>query len=165
MSPSPRAAAATARSHSRSGEPRADSGKRPSSQPVLLRERPTERMDAKTAIAVVTNFLIIGGLVLYGFGLFAEYHAHGRWAKNVTALLAGLGMLTLAFALMITPQNAEVIARIASTHASRVFLWLSTGLLLAAIAAFGVITYAKPLRLKHERKLQQDLHRELPKIP
>lgn len=122
-------------------------------------------MDVKAGIAVVVNFLIIGGLVLYGFALFAEYHARGRWAKNVTALLAGLGMLVLAFALMITPQNADVITRIASTHASRVFLWVSSLLLLAAIAAFGVITYARPLRLERERKISSDLHRELPKIP
>jgi hypothetical protein len=122
-------------------------------------------MDAKTAIAVVTNFLIIGGLVLYGFALFAEYHARGRWAKNVTALLAGIGMLVLAFALMITPQNAEVIAKIAATHASRVFLWVSSALLLAAIAAFGIISYARPLRLQMERKISRDLHGELPKIP
>jgi len=122
-------------------------------------------MDAKTAIAVVTNFLIIGGLVLYGFALFAEYHARGRWAKNVTALLAGLGMLVLAFALMITPQNAEVIARIAATNASRVFLGVSTGLLLAAIAAFGIITFARPLRLELEHKLSRDRHGDLPKVP
>lgn len=122
-------------------------------------------MDAKTAIAVVTNFLIIGGLVLYGFALFAEYHARGRWAKNVTALLAGVGMLVLAFALMITPQNAEVIARIASTRASNVFLWISTALLLAAIASFGIISYARPLRLELERKIFRDRHSELPKIP
>ena len=122
-------------------------------------------MDAKTAIAVVTNFLIIGGLVLYGFALFAEYHARGRWAKNVTALLAGIGMLVLAFALMITPQNAEVITKIAATHASRVFLYVSSALLLAAIAAFGIISYARPFRLQMEGKISRDLHGELPKIP
>ena len=122
-------------------------------------------MDAKAAIAVVTNFLIIGGLVAYGFALFAEYHARGRWAKNVTALLAGLGMLVLAFALMITPQNAEVIARIASTHASRVFLWISTTLLLAAIASFGLITFVRPLRLELEHRLSRDRSREIPKVP
>lgn len=122
-------------------------------------------MDAKAAIAVVTNFLVIGGLVAYGFALFAEYHARGRWAKNVTALLAGLGMLVLAFALMITPQNAEVIARIASTHASRVFLWVSTGLLLAAIASFGIVTFARPLRLELEHRLSRDRSSEIPKVP
>ncbi len=122
-------------------------------------------MDAKTAIAVVTNFLIIGGLVLYGFALFAEYHARGRWAKNVTALLAGIDMLVLAFALMITPQNAEVITKIAATHASRVFLYVSSALLLAAIAAFGIISYARPFRLQLEGKISRDLHGELPKIP
>ena len=122
-------------------------------------------MVTKLSISVVANFLVIGGLVLYGFTLFAEYHAKGRWAKNVTGLLAGLGMLALAFALILTPANIAVMARIAQTGASTVFVGISTGLLLAAIAAFGVITYAKPLRLWHERKIERDLNRELPKIP
>jgi hypothetical protein len=122
-------------------------------------------MDAKTAIAVVTNFLVIVGLVVAGFALFAQYHSRGRWAKNVTALLAGLGMLLLAFSLLITPQNADVIMRVAATKASSVFLWASSAFLLFAIGAFGVITYARPIRLKHERKIERDLHSELPKIP
>jgi hypothetical protein len=122
-------------------------------------------MDLRTAIAVVTNFLLIAGMVVAGFSLFASYHARGRWAKNVTGLLSGLGMLALAFALMITPQNAEVVTRIAATKASSVFLWVSSALLLAAIGAFGIITYAKPLRLQHEKKIERDLNRELPKIP
>ncbi len=92
------------------------------------------------SIAVVANFLLIAGLLLYGFTLFAEYHAKGRWAKNITGLLGGLGMLALAFALLITPSNAQVILRIAATGASTVFLWISSGLLLSAIAAFGIIT-------------------------
>ncbi|HYE25135.1 MAG TPA: hypothetical protein VEG32_08040 [Clostridia bacterium] len=117
------------------------------------------------SVSVLGNFLLIGGLVLYGFTLFAEYHARGKWAKNITGLLAGLGMLTLAFALMITPANAEVLARIAQTGASKVFLWSSSALLLASIAAFGIITYAKPFRLRHERKIERDLNRDLPKIP
>ena len=104
-------------------------------------------------------------MVLYGFTLFAEYHARGRWAKNMTALLAGLGMMSLALALMFTPQNAQVIERIAETGASKVLIGLSSALLLAAMAAFGIITYNKPLRLWHERKIESDLNRELPKIP
>jgi hypothetical protein len=116
-------------------------------------------------IAVIGNFLLIAGLVFYGFSFFAQYHATGKWAKNITSLLAGMGMLTLAFALVITPRNAEVIQRIAETRASSVFLGISSGLLLAAIAAFGIITYWRPLRLRHERKLKRDLSRELPKIP
>lgn len=117
------------------------------------------------SIAIVANFLILAGLVLYGFALFAEYHARGRWVKNITGLLGGLGMLALAFALLLTPRNAQVILRIAQTGASRVFLWISSGLLLAAIFAFGFITYSKPLRLWHERRIESDLNRELPKIP
>lgn len=115
--------------------------------------------------SVAANFVIIAALILYGFTLFAEYFARGKWAKNVTGLLAGFGMIALATALVLTPENAEVIARIAHTAASRVFIGISTGLLLAAIAAFGIITYTKPLRLWHERKIESDLNRELPKIP
>jgi len=116
-------------------------------------------------IAIIANFLLIAGLIFYGFSFFAEYHATGKWAKNITSLLAGMGMLTLGFALVITPRNADVIAQIAKTHASNVFLGISSGLLLAAIAAFGIITYWRPFRLRHERKLERDLSRELPKIP
>ncbi|HEX6466770.1 MAG TPA: hypothetical protein VFZ99_05650 [Terriglobales bacterium] len=122
-------------------------------------------MDVKIGIAIVANFLLIVGLITYGFRLFAEYHAKGRWAKNVTGLLAGSGLLTLALALLLTPRNAEILARVAETKAATVLLWASNLLLLAAIAAFGIITYAKPLRLWHERKIERDLHRELPKIP
>lgn len=122
-------------------------------------------MQSKLTISVLVNFLGIAGLVLYGFTLFAEYHAKGRWAKNMTALLAGLGMMSLALALMFTPQNAQVVERIAETGASRVLIGISSALLLAAMAAFGIITYNKPLRLWHERKIESDLNRELPKIP
>lgn len=116
-------------------------------------------------MAIAGNFLLIGGLILYGFRLFAEYHARGKWAKNITGLLAGLGMLTLALALVMTPDNTAVLHRIALTSASKVLLGASSTLLLAAIAAFGIITYAKPFRLRHERRIQQDLNRDLPKIP
>lgn len=122
-------------------------------------------MVTKLTLAIVANFLVIGALVLYGFTLFAEYHATGKWAKNVTGLLAGLGMLALAFALILTPDNAAVIQRVAQTNASKVFVGVSTTFLLAAIAAFGIITYSKPVRLWHQRKIQRDLSRELPKIP
>lgn len=116
-------------------------------------------------IGTIGNFLLISGLIFYGFTLFAEYHATGKWAKNITGLLGGLGMLTLAFALVITPANADLIAQIAQTHASTIFLVLSSFLLLAAIAAYGLITYAKPFRLWHERRIERDLNRDLPKIP
>jgi hypothetical protein len=122
-------------------------------------------MDGTLSVSVVLNFLLIGGLVMYGFRLFAEYHARGRWAKNVTGLLAGIGMLALALALVLTPQNAAVILLIAETAVSKVLIGISSVLLLAAIAAFGVITYSKPLRLLYERKIERDLRGELPKIP
>ena len=119
-----------------------------------------------TRLSLTANFLVIAGLLFYGFTLFAEYYAKGRWAKNVTGLLAGLGMLALAAALLLVPQNAAELSRIArESDASDVFLAISSGLLLAAIAAFGIITYTKPLRLWHERKIERDLNRGLPNIP
>ncbi len=116
-------------------------------------------------IALLGNFLFIVGLVIYGFTLFAGYHATGKWAKNITELLGGLGMLTLAFALVITPANMHFLMRLAETKASIVCLWLSSFLLLAAMASYGIITYSKPFRLWHERRIRRDLNRDLPKIP
>ena len=121
-------------------------------------------VDIREPIAVVANFLLIGGLTFGGFTLFAQYHATGRWAKNITNLLAGMGMLTLAFALTIKPRNVAVLEKIATTKASSVFFGVSSVLLLAAIAAFGLITHWRPLRLRHERKLESELNRDLPNI-
>ena len=116
-------------------------------------------------ISLVGNFLFIVGLVIYGFTLFAAYHASGKWAKNITELLGGLGMLTLAFALVITPANVQFLMRLAETKVSIVCLWISSFLLLAAMASYGIITYSKPFRLWHERRIRRDLNRDLPKIP
>ncbi len=123
-----------------------------------------DSMDLKFWIGIVVNFLVIAGLISQGFTLFAEYHSAGRWAKNATGLLAGIGMLALAVSMLLTPRNALVILQVAQTGASRVFLVVSSGLLLAAIAAFGIINYSKPLRLWHERRIGRTLRRELPKI-
>src|SRR5918912_517017 len=106
-------------------------------------------------VRTAANFIIIACLVVYGFGLFAEYHAKGRWAKNVTALLAGMGMGGLALALVITPTSAALITKVAKTNAADVFLGISSGLLLAANAAYGLIAYTRPLRLWHERKIER----------
>lgn len=122
-------------------------------------------LESRPSLESAANLIIIACLFFYGFALFAEYHARGRWSKNVTALLAGLGMIVLALALVLTPDNAATIATIARSSASDVLLGISSGLLLAAILAYGVIAYAKPFRLWHERKIERDLSRELPKIP
>src|SRR4051812_2789213 len=108
-------------------------------------------MDAKSWIAIVANFIVIAGLISYGFNLFAEYHATGRWAKNVTGLLAGIGMLALAASMLLTPRNALVILQVAQTGAARVFLIISSLLLMAAISAFGVIHHLTPPSPWHER--------------
>src|ERR1051326_6712884 len=122
-------------------------------------------MDAARIVSTAANFIVIAGLLVYGFVLFGEYSAKGRWAKNITGLLAGFGMWALAFALLVTPENADEMSRIAHSDAPVVFLGISSGLLLAAIAAFGIIPYSRPLRLFHERRIQRDLDSELPKIP
>src|SRR5919201_1060688 len=122
-------------------------------------------MQIRAAVAVLVNFMLIGALLTYGFRLFAEYHARGRWAKNVTSLLAGVGLMLWGAAWRLTPANAAVLQQISHSKMPRILLWASNTLLLAAIAAFGVITYSRPLRLWHERKIERDLRRELPKIP
>jgi hypothetical protein len=122
-------------------------------------------MDLRTAIGILANFALVAGLLFYGFRLFAEYHATGKWAKNITSLLAGLGLMTLAVALLITPRNAQIMLLISKTNFHMFFLVASNVLLLAAIAAFGIITYWKPLRLLRQRKIERDLKSELPKIP
>jgi hypothetical protein len=128
-------------------------------------KRHTKRMDLKDWISTIANFVVIAGLISYGFRLFADYHATGRWAKNVTGLLSGIGMLVLAGAMLLTPRNALVLLQVAETGAARVFLFISSVLLLAAIGAFGIINYSRPLRLWHERRIERALRRELPKIP
>lgn len=116
-------------------------------------------------ITDTANFLLIAGLVIYGFTLFADYSARGRWAKNVTSLLASLGILTLALALAMTPANAAILSRVSQTKASKVLLGLSSFLLLLSMGAFGLITYSRPFRLRHEKKIHRELNRDLPKIP
>ena len=37
-------------------------------------------------IVELGNFLLIGGLIFYGFSFFAQYHATGKRAKNITSL-------------------------------------------------------------------------------
>src|SRR4051812_12746888 len=103
-------------------------------------------MDFRIAIALIGNFLVVAGLVTAGFRFFAQYHARGKWAKNITGLLAGIGLLLLAVGLLITPRNAEVVLIISRTKAHVFFLVVSNVLLLAAMAAYGLITYWKPLR-------------------
>ncbi len=122
-------------------------------------------MDYRIAISVIANLALISGLVFYGFRLFAEYHSRGKWAKNATGLLAGIGLLMLAAAELLSPRIAEILVVISHTRIPSAMMWLSHALLLSAMTAFGIITYMKPLRLWHERKIERDLNRELPKIP
>jgi hypothetical protein len=117
------------------------------------------------AITDFANLLLIAGLAFYGLTLFADYSARGRWARNVTSLLASLGILNLALALILTPANASLLLRVSRSEASKVLLGLSSFMLLLSIGAFGLITYSRPFRLRHEKKIDRDLNRDLPKIP
>jgi hypothetical protein len=115
-------------------------------------------------IPLLGNGLAIVGLSAYGFRLLARYYSTGQWAKNVTSLLAGIGLLLLALSLVLTAQNVRMLEFLAQSNASVVLLWASSLLLLGAITAFGLITYSRPLRLWHEQKIRKDLRSELPKI-
>ena len=122
-------------------------------------------MSVRVLIAVIANFAVMTALIVIAFRLFGRYHSSGKWAKNMTGLLAGIGMLMLALGLLITPRNAEILAAVAETRAYLFFLIGSNAFLLSAIAAYGVITYWKPLRLRRESELEKGLRDELPKIP
>jgi hypothetical protein len=122
-------------------------------------------MSVRVLIAVIANFAVMTALIVVAFRLFGRYHSSGKWAKNMTGLLAGIGMLLLALGLLITPRNAEIIAAIANTRAYVFFLIASNAFLLSAIAAYGVITYWKPLRLRRESDIEKGLRDELPKVP
>ena len=116
-------------------------------------------------IAVAVNFAVMAALIVLAFRLFGRYHSSGKWAKNITGLLAGIGMLLLAIGLLITPRNADRIAAVAETKMYLVFLIASNVLLLGAMTAYGVITYWRPSRLMREDSIEKGLRDGLPKVP
>ena len=122
-------------------------------------------MEFREAIALLANFAAVAALVVIGLRMFAQYHSRGKWAKNVTSLLGGFGLLLLALALLITPRNADAITRISQTKAHLIFLIASSLLLIGAIAAYGIITYSRPFRLLREQQIEEGLRSELPKLP
>ena len=48
-------------------------------------------MATPQTFSAAANLLIVAGLLLGGLNLLAGYYAKGRWAKNLTGLLAGFG--------------------------------------------------------------------------
>ena len=122
-------------------------------------------MGVRVLIAVAVNFAVMAALIVLAFRLFGRYHSSGKWAKNITGLLAGIGMLLLAIGLLITPRNADRIAAVAETKMYLVFLIASNVLLLGAMTAYGVITYWRPARLMREDSIEKGLRDELPKVP
>src|SRR4051812_4771886 len=122
-------------------------------------------MSVRVLIVVIVNFAAMSALIVVAFRLFGRYHSSGKWAKNVTGLLSGIGMLLLALGLLITPRNAEIITEIAQTKTYLIFLIFSNALLVGAMAAYGVITYWRPGRLMREDSIEKGLRDELPKVP
>ena len=118
----------------------------------------------RSGITIFANFCLMAALVVYAFRWFATYFTSGKWTKNITGLLAGIGFLLLAAAVLLTPQNAEVLVLIARTHAHLVFIVASNGFLIAAMAAFGIINDWKPSRLTKQRSIEDLLKKELPNI-
>jgi hypothetical protein len=104
-----------------------------------------EIMQTWNTVAVVANFVVIAILVANGLQFFAQYH-RDRNRRGLPQLLAGLGMLALAAALLITPVTADVIAMLARTRAAPVLLAVSIVLLLGCIALFGIQTSWKARR-------------------
>lgn len=118
----------------------------------------------RTGVTIFANFCLMAGLMVYAFRWFATYYTSGKWTKNITGLLAGIGLLLLAAAIMITPQNARVLVLIAQTKAHVVFIVASNAFLISAMVAFGIINYWKPSRLKQQRSIEDKLRSELPNI-
>ena len=73
-------------------------------------------------VTIFANFCLMAALIVYAFRWFATYFTSGKWTKNITGLLAGIGFLLLAAAVLLTPQNAAVMVLIARTHAHVVFI-------------------------------------------
>ena len=116
-------------------------------------------MYLNSAIALLGNVLLIFGLVYWGMAVLSDYFAKGRVSRNITHLLGGTGLLLLAVRCMLSQRTAELLAYLATTQLSLVLVAMSTAMLLTAIIAFGAITYWKPLRLWHARKLRDELQR------
>jgi len=55
-------------------------------QPAAEISLPRRVLDS-IPITEIGNFLLIAGLVFYGFSFFAQYHSTGKWTKNLTSLL------------------------------------------------------------------------------
>lgn len=122
-------------------------------------------MQQGVSVPAISNLALILALVLYGVQLCKDYFLERRWARSVTGLLGGTGLLFLAFALIFTPTNAAEIIYVAQAAVWRVLLAISTAFLLAAIISFVVISYTKPLRLWHERSDERRLNGQVARLP
>ena len=116
-------------------------------------------MYLNSVVALLGNVLLIFGLIYWGMAVLSDYFAKGRVSRNITHLLGGAGLLLFALRCILSPRTAELLAFLATTQLSAVLVAMSTAMLLTAIIAFGAITYWKPVRLWHARKLQGDLER------
>ena len=45
----------------------------------------------RQGVTIFANFCLMAALIVYAFRWFAQYHTSGKWTKNITGLLAGIG--------------------------------------------------------------------------
>src|SRR4051812_50215456 len=67
-------------------------------------------------VTIFANFCLMAALIVYAFRWFADYFTSGKWTKNITGLLAGIGFLLLAAAGVVSPQKSERVGVVARAH-------------------------------------------------
>jgi hypothetical protein len=115
-------------------------------------------------ISVAGYTILISVLIYWGMFSLSEYFSRGQYAKNITHLLGGAGLLALAASCLLSTTVTRALVFLASTQISVLLVTMSSLLLLSSIVVFGSITYGKPLRLWHERRLGHQLRNSSEKL-
>ena len=116
-------------------------------------------------IRIAANLALFILLLVWGMAALSDYFARGQWTKNVTKLLSGAGLLLLAVRCSLSPTMMALLLWTSHTRVPAALVVVSSLLLLAAICAFGMITYWRPLRLWRERQVAQQRRAGLNQIP
>ncbi|GAC1648784.1 MAG: hypothetical protein NVS9B15_07690 [Acidobacteriaceae bacterium] len=101
----------------------------------------------------------IFGCFAWGLQALSEYFSKGQYARNITQLLGGLGLVIFAARLALKPSITEVLVVVSYSKLSLILVAVSSMLLLASIVWYGAITYWKPRRLLRESQLPGELRR------
>lgn len=116
---------------------------------------------APDGLHLILNVGLIAGLIYLGFSALSDYFTTGQYSRNITKLLGGAGLFGTAARMLFTPYMARVLSQASLTRLPLFFLWISGLLLFAAIAAFGAITYWRPMRLWRESKVTGTLRESM----